>query len=126
MVDVTGPDLATLIRNSGIIPADMVRRVALTGLTLDKNGTYHLSPPQINRWLNRRLEEYPLPATIESLAMALNVSYDTVVAACTVSLDRPRIWRPEGDGATVLTDEHVTPESVSEMAARVRRVARGL
>lgn len=94
---------------------ELVKRAA-------KRGLFDLSQQQINLFRNQPMKAYPKPKTIETLAAALDLTYQQVLNACTRDMGYPHVWRP---GATVISDEQLSPEQVEEYGQRVRRAARG-
>lgn len=76
-------------------------------------------------WLTYKpMKEYPRPSTIESVAAALDLTYEQVLNACTRQLGRPHVWRGTDGGATVLVDDDITPEQAEDYSRRVERAAR--
>lgn len=89
-----------------------------------KRGMFDLTTNLLSFYVNGETKEYPKPDTMETLAAALDCTYDQVVNAFTRKMKRPHIWRPEVGGATVLTDHEITPEQAADYARRVERAAR--
>lgn len=117
---LNGLTIADLIRH--VIERDELSFAKLCQRARERNLDYLTSPVLSLIWRGE-LKEYPKPRTIEALAAALNVSYGTVLNACTLQLGRPHIWH--GPGATVIVDDEITPGTARELERRVRRAARG-
>jgi hypothetical protein len=86
-----------------------------------ERGLEDLSQAQLSAFVIRGIKEYPKPKTIETMAAALDVSYEQVLNACSRELGFPQLWRP---GATVIVDEHISHDTAEEYGRRVRRAAR--
>ena len=112
-----GPTIADLINHSGLKASDITRQAAKVGLIILPANIF---------WLSKgNLKEYPKAETMEALAAGLGVSYETVESAVRKSLGRPRVWRPDGDQATVITEDDLTPSELDTHRRVIRKVARG-
>lgn len=81
---VTSPTFAELFWQSGLGQRELCRRAAFKGFALNQQ--------TVQRWITSPGQLYAEGDTIEALAAGLNVSYNDVLHAMSVSIGRPRQW----------------------------------